>query len=367
MPGVRDRWFVETMPLARCGRMNHTFLRPLCARSHTPDLLLHMPILPATPDNIAAAAAVLRAGGLVALPTETVYGLGANALDALACAGIFAAKERPFFDPLIVHVADLEMVAQLTSGFGETARLLARRFWPGPLTMVLRKNAERGGVPDIVTSGLATVAIRMPSHPVALELIRRAGCPVAAPSANLFGRLSPTTAQHVAEQLGERVNFILDGGPCAVGVESTIIDLSGETPTLLRPGGVPLEALQAVIGPIAVAAGSSEQPTAPGQLASHYAPRTPLVLFNGQPPQVPPGQSAGLLTLRPAHPTRQYTLATSLSSTGDLTEAATNFFTALHQLDAAGLHIIYAESLPEIGLGRAIVDRLRRASSSRDG
>jgi len=318
--------------------------------------------------------AVPVGGGEVAMPTETVYGLGANALNALACAGIFAAKERPFFDPLIVHVADLEMAERLTTGLSATARLLAERFWPGPLTIVLGRNDEGRmtndegkGVPDIVTSGLPTVAIRMPSHPVALELIRLAGCPVAAPSANLFGRLSPTTAQHVAEQLGERVDFILDGGPCAVGVESTIIDLSGATPTLLRPGGVSLEALQSVIGQIAVATGNSEQPTAPGQLASHYAPRTPLVLFTGQPPQTPLGQQAGLITLRPSAHAKQFTMAASLSATGNLAEAATNLFAALHQLDARGLDIIFAEALPEVGLGRAIMDRLRRASFTRKG
>ncbi|MGE0609813.1 MAG: L-threonylcarbamoyladenylate synthase [Pirellulales bacterium] len=318
-----------------------------------------MPIRLATPENIAAAAKVLRSGGLVALPTETVYGLGANALDPVACAGIFAAKERPFFDPLIVHVADGDMVEQLTTGLGDAARLLAKRFWPGPLTMVLRKSAE--GVPDIVTSGLPTVAVRMPSHPVALELIRLAGCPVAAPSANLFGRLSPTTAEHVADQLGGRADFILDGGPCAVGVESTIIDLSGDTPKLLRPGGVSLEQLQSVLPSIIVVTGSTEQPTAPGQLATHYAPRTPLVIFDEHPPQVSPGQKLGLLTLRPSPDAHRFAAAVSLSDDGDLAEAATNLFAALHRLDSANLQAIHAQALPRTGLGRAMMDRLERA------
>src|SRR5262245_29557837 len=232
-----------------------------------------MNLVPATPASIRLAAELIRNGNLVAFPTETVYGLGADALQAPACAKIFAVKNRPFFDPLIVHVADLGWVEKLCARLDERARRLVEDFWPGPLTLVFPKTDL---VPDLVTAGLPNVALRMPDHPVALELIRAAQKPIAAPSANPFGYLSPTTAQHVAEQLGNGVDMILDGGPCAVGVESTILDLSEEMPRLLRAGGLPLERLEHAIGSIEVSRTHPHFPLAPGQLPSHYAPRTPV-------------------------------------------------------------------------------------------
>ncbi|MCX6021204.1 MAG: L-threonylcarbamoyladenylate synthase, partial [Chloroflexi bacterium] len=234
------------------------------------------------PEAIATAAAVLRRGGTVAFPTETVYGLGANALDPEAVERVFAAKGRPSYDPLIVHLASAADLPQVVRSVPEAARLLAAAFWPGPLSLVLPRAAV---VPDIVTAGRDTVAVRVPAHPVALALIRAAGVPVAAPSANRFGHTSPTTAAHVLDDLDGRIDLALDGGPAAVGVESTVLDLSGDMPTLLRPGGVTLEQLRAVIGEVATSGNTAidahAAAPAPGMLASHYAPRAELRLFAG--------------------------------------------------------------------------------------
>jgi L-threonylcarbamoyladenylate synthase len=330
-------------------------------------------IRPADSAAIAEAAHLLRAGQLVAMPTETVYGLAADALNAQACAAIFEVKQRPQFDPLIVHVLDLEAVwalcapglrGPLEKGAGTLAQAfvpaLAKAFWPGALTLVLPKS---DAVPDIVTSGLPTFAVRIPSHPVARALLGAVGRPLAAPSANLFGCLSPTTAEHVEEQLGDRVPLILDGGPCEVGVESSIVDLSGEAPRLLRAGGVTQEALEEVLGrPLEMGPSVLERPLAPGQLASHYAPITPLRIYaKGQLPR-PPGR-AGLLSLQGKPIGAAYSEVEVLSPTGDLREAAANLFAALHRLDAADLDVINVETLPETGLGRAIMDRLRKAEA----
>jgi L-threonylcarbamoyladenylate synthase len=322
---------------------------------------------------IAEAARLLKAGQLVAMPTETVYGLAADAFNAQACAAVFEVKQRPSFDPLIVHVLSLEDVLRLASpglrvGPMDSSRasvqalvaLLAKKFWPGPLTLILPKSEA---IPDIVTSGLSTVAVRIPSHPVARALLEAVGRPLAAPSANLFGCLSPTTAQHVEEQLGDQVPLILDGGPCEVGVESSIVDLSGDVPRLLRAGGVSKEDLEAVLGR-ALELGPSvlEQPLAPGQLASHYAPITPLRIYaKGNLPR-PPGR-AGLLSLQGKPIGAAYSEVEVLSPAGDLREAAANLFAALHRLDAADLDVINVEALPESGLGRAIMDRLRKAEA----
>jgi L-threonylcarbamoyladenylate synthase len=323
-----------------------------------------IPVLPATPDALNRAADALRAGGLVAFPTETVYGLGARAHDPAALARIFEAKRRPFFDPLILHVADR---AQFQSLIAPEARrdaragLLAERFWPGPLTLVLPKAAD---VPEIATSGLPTVAVRMPAHPVALDLIRAAGFPVAAPSANPFGRLSPTTAAHVQAHFESGIELILDGGPCAVGVESTIISLAEENPTLLRAGGIPREAIEAVVGPVALGQAAAEKPLAPGQLPGHYAPRTPLRILGGEGIPAPVGKRLGYLAFRGAPAARAgMAVVEVLSPSGDLREAAANLFACLHRLDAAGLDLILAEAVPETGLGVAILDRLRKAAA----
>lgn len=308
------------------------------------------------------AASVLKLGGLVALPTETVYGLGANALDARAVAKIFAAKERPFFDPLIVHLADVSWWPRVALDFPPMAELLAKKFWPGPLTMILPKVAA---IPDIVTSGLASVAVRVPDHDLTREVLRLADVPVAAPSANLFGSLSPTTADHVCKQLGNRVDLILDGGPCRVGVESTILQFHGDGVHCLRPGGVPLEAIEEVIGRVERATSlplTNKNPIAPGMLASHYAPRTPLRIVHQIPIEPPP--ETGLLTLQPPDRDGGFAKIEALSKQGDLIEAASQFFQALHRLDQANLALILATPFPQNGLGLALNDRLQRASNS---
>ncbi len=311
--------------------------------------------------DIDRAASLLASGGLVAFATETVYGLGANAYDAGAVARIFSAKERPEFDPLIVHLGDLRSLPDVVASVPPLAERLIDAFWPGPLTLVLPKTNR---IPDLVTAGLPTVGVRMSAHPLSLELLRRANVPVAAPSANLFGQVSPTTARHVAEQLGERIDYILDGGPCLVGVESTILDVSGDVPTLLRPGGLAVELIEAEIGAIRVPSplsNENEPQLSPGRLMRHYATRTPLVIADREQP--PPGnQSVGLLTLVAEAGDERYTAVEVLSARGDLTEAAANLFAAMRRLDACGLELIVARLVPEAGLGRAINDRLRRSA-----
>jgi L-threonylcarbamoyladenylate synthase len=354
-------------------------------------------LLPATDTNIKNAAALLAAGGLVAFPTETVYGLGGAVFNPAALAKIFAVKNRPRFDPLIIHIAaweSLDAVADLSLLDGEArkqVRLLTGRFWPGPLTLILPKRRE---VPDLATSGLPTAAVRIPDHPAAQKLIRRAGVPAAAPSANPFGYLSPTRAEHVLEQLGEQVDMILDGGPARVGLESTVLDMSAGRPRILRPGGLPREDIEALIGPVAlgpVPAAVPPGPRSPGQLDSHYAPRTELRLCSREDMAVRPYDPAGAYLFfdrgsrdqwlagpgRGAAPAAGAGPGTApgagncrgpiraLSETGDLTEAAANLFTALHELDGLGCSLIYAERVREEGLGPAINDRLFRAAAKR--
>lgn len=308
--------------------------------------------------SIARGADIISTGGVVAFPTETVYGLGADAYNPEAVARVFEIKGRPRFDPLIVHVGDLETAKHIAAEFPELAVRLADRFWPGPLTLILQK---RPVIPDIVTAGMLTVAVRMPSHPSALELIRRAGVPIAAPSANPFGRISPTTAEHVRKQLGKAVDLVIDGGPCTVGVESTIISLAGDKPVLLRSGGIPAEEIEEVTGPLTVPPRRGGPPEAPGRLDSHYAPRIPLYLKPGAPP-LPKSSRAGLLTFRTPLETEGFAEVEVLSKKGSLREAAANLFAAMHRLDAAGLDVIIAVPLPEEGLGRAVNDRLHRAA-----
>ena len=320
--------------------------------------------------DVSIAAAALQRGELVAFATETVYGLGGVALWPETVARIFEAKGRPTFDPLIVHVPDLASVRELVTEFPPLAERLAREFWPGPLTLVLPKAAC---IPDLVTSGLASVAIRIPSHPLALELLRQVGLPVAAPSANLFGRVSPTTAAHVADQLGDRIEWILDGGPCEIGVESTVlaIPMSGP-PTLLRPGGVTLEAIESVIGHVAPQApipstkknASEHAQLAPGGLPQHYAPATPVSIGNlmGNPLT---GRLGALAFRHCPHPER-YAAIEILSPSGNLAHAAAALFAALRRLDAQHLERIIAERFPDEGLGRAINDRLQRAAYRAD-
>ncbi len=317
-------------------------------------------------EHRAEAAALLANGRLVALPTETVYGLGADATSPEAVARVFRAKQRPSFDPLIVHVADVDALGELVLAAAPTRHLvseLASRFWPGPLTLVLPRTAR---VPDLVTSGLDTVAVRVPAHEATREVIARAGCPVAAPSANRFGSLSPTTAHAVLDQLGDRIDAVLDGGPCEVGVESTIVSLVHATPRLLRLGGTPVEALRSVLPDLEerLTLGDgpegTEAPEAPGQLSRHYAPGTPLRLCETPSPDA---SAALLVPMGPAPATSAgYGRVVELSPSGDDVEAARRLFAALRDLDRASVARIDVLPCPTAGLGRAIHDRLRRAS-----
>lgn len=307
----------------------------------------------ATDSAIDEAAAALGAGGLVAFPTETVYGLGADATSDVAVARVFEAKGRPSFNPLIAHVPDLAAAERLVA-FTDPARRLARAFWPGPLTLVLERTADCP-VSLLASAGLDTLAVRVPDHPLALALLRAFGRPVVAPSANPSGQLSPTAAAHVLDALGDRVAVILDGGPCRVGVESTVVDLSGGHAVLLRPGGVPAEALEPVLGPLAAPGDGPLR--SPGQLESHYAPRLPVRL---EATEARPGEA--LLAFGPAAPGEL-----NLSPSGDLVEAAANLFGFLRRLDRKGVTGIAVMRIPEHGLGRAINDRLRRAAAPRTG
>jgi L-threonylcarbamoyladenylate synthase len=311
---------------------------------------------------IECAARRLRSGQLVAFPTETVYGLGADATNDRAVAAIFAAKGRPRFNPLIVHVTGLE-AAEALAEFDERARRLAAHLWPGPFSLVLRRRDD-SGLSLLASAGLDTVAIRAPAHPVAQALLRAVGKPIAAPSANRSGRVSPTEAAHVAAELGDAVALILDGGRTAIGVESTVLDLTGEAPLLLRPGGVTMEELEDLLGPIATtptAAADAGAPRSPGMLASHYAPSLPLRLSATE---ARPGEA--LLAFGPAAPPG-FALTLWLSRSGDLAEAAANLFAMLRHLDRPAFAGIAVMPIPEHGLGHAINDRLARAATPRPG
>ncbi len=322
-------------------------------------------LVAATPDNIARAAALLAAGGLVAFPTETVYGLGASARNPVAVARVFAAKGRPAEHPLIVHLAEAQDLEQWARTVPEAARCLARAFWPGPLTLVLPRRPE---VADAITGGQDSVALRVPAHPVALALLAAAG-PLVAPSANRFGRVSPTTAAHVRDELGAAVDLILDGGPCAVGVESSIVGLLGEAPVLLRPGGVSPARLEAVLGqPLMLPdrAGGADHPRVPGVLASHYAPATPLEVW-----------PAGALAAR-ANELLQRGLRVTVLALGeaaglpvsahvepmpaDAAGYARVLYATLRRLDNAGHGLILVEAPPESPDWLAVRDRLARAA-----
>lgn len=316
---------------------------------------------------IIEAASILKSGGIVAFPTETVYGLGADAANPSAVARIFEIKGRPRFDPLIVHVSSIDEAKALWARCPAIADKLMRRFWPGPLTLVLPKTQR---IPDIVTAGLASVAIRMPNHPVAKTLIIEAGRALAAPSANRFGHPSPTTAQAVEEELGKEI-LILDGGPSRVGVESTVIAFEGEKPRLLRPGGLALEELTSVAGPVSIVGGKTPQHAAsPGMLERHYAPSKPLYLLEEIP--VPLRQSpywravsgrVGLMLLTPMRVSFPTAAVEILTPSGNLVQAAAAFFQALRRLDHADVDLIVAAAIPKHSLGLALNDRLARASA----
>jgi L-threonylcarbamoyladenylate synthase len=322
-------------------------------------------ILPAGQAAVTAAARILASGGLVAFPTETVYGLGADAANPAAIARLYQAKGRPAFNPLIAHVGDL-IAAKKIARFDAAAEKLAEAFWPGPLTLVLPKT-ENCVVADLATAGLDTVAVRVPAHPVAREILRAFGGPVVAPSANLSGHVSPTDAAHVESDLAGLIDLIVDGGPVEVGVESTIVGCF-ESPMLLRPGGVPREDIERVLGRALAQApqeveSDSAQPLAPGMLASHYAPRTRVRLYAEN---VAPDEALLAFGLHRLHGADDAVAIMNLSANGDLNEAAANLFGYLRSLDAKGAKTIAVMPIPNEGLGEAINDRLRRAAVGRD-
>ncbi|MDO9574136.1 MAG: L-threonylcarbamoyladenylate synthase [Candidatus Contubernalis sp.] len=327
--------------------------------------------------DIQHAAEIIRRGGLVAFPTETVYGLGANVFSAPAVERIFRAKGRPGDNPLIVHIAGEEVLEDLASEVPLTFRVLAEKYWPGPLTMVLPKGSR---VPLEVTAGLDTVAVRMPGHPVALALIRAARLPIAAPSANLSGRPSPTTAEHVLEDLAGRIEFLLDGGPCTVGLESTVLDLTQEVPLLLRPGGVTLEQLRQTLGEVQVLnplGYKDEAPPSPGLKYRHYAPRAPMFLVEGEPTRVVKeiqkicrenrlkGRRVGLLVTEENRAHFRAEVVEVLGCRRSPEEMASRLFDSLRRLDATGVDLILAETFEETGIGLALMNRLRKAASNR--
>jgi L-threonylcarbamoyladenylate synthase len=337
-----------------------------------------MYFLPVSSDSLARAAEILRSGGLVAFPTETVYGLGADAFNPDAVAKIFEVKGRPHFDPLIIHIAAveaLEEAADLSLLSAETRKklfLLAENFMPGPLSIVLPKNKK---IPGVATAGLPTAAIRFPDHEAAIKLISLSTGAVAAPSANPFGSLSPTRAEHVRDNLGEKVDIILDGGSARIGVESTVLDITGECVKILRPGGTPKEAIEKLIGPVEDGSAKNElcPQISPGQLKSHYAPRTPLSVFTRE-DIIRRSYEAGSAFLFFDNSTKDVWLRTHrqrppdtaiirvLSESGMALEAAARLFETLHELDKSGISRIYAQAAPPQGLGEAINDRLRRGS-----
>lgn len=337
-------------------------------------------LVPTAPDAdmIARAAAVLRRGGLVAFPTETVYGLGANATDAAAVSRIFAAKGRPASDPVIVHLHDLKQLERVAADVPALAYDLARRFWPGPLTLVLWRAAA---IPSNVSAGMDTVAVRMPNHPIPLALFRAAELPVAAPSANRFARPSATTAAHVLEDLGGRIDMVLDGGAAYIGVESTILDLTKAVPEVLRPGGITLETLREIVPDVQLVS-RQLQPDgagieAPGMLLKHYSPRAEVLLFSGDPARViacmqaaarersEAGQRVGILTLDMESVYFEDLVARLFRLGADLPQLATNLFQGMRELDRLGSDVIIVHMVEPTGLGVAINDRLLRAAEGR--
>ncbi|MCB9207975.1 MAG: threonylcarbamoyl-AMP synthase [Ignavibacteriales bacterium] len=317
-----------------------------------------MKLLEATKENINHSVEVLKAGGLVAFPTETVYGLGADGLNDIAVSKIFEAKQRPSFNPLILHVSSIEMLNDIAEFSNEKILRLAEKFWPGPLTFILKK---KDIVPYIVTSGLETVAVRMPDNKIALELINKLGKPIAAPSANSFSKLSPTKAEHVAKQLGDKVDVILNGGNCNVGVESTIIEVTNDSQILLRPGGVAKEEIEKLIGELSESKFNSDSPNSPGQLKIHYAPNIPIYFYDEEKLKLFVNKRIGGIFFNEVKDEKKFTDLKLLSAKGDLHEAAANLFSYLHDMENLDLDIILVEPIEKIGLGAAIMDRLSKA------
>ncbi|MDP3684950.1 MAG: L-threonylcarbamoyladenylate synthase [Ignavibacteria bacterium] len=309
-------------------------------------------------DQISKAAEIIRRGGLVAFPTETVYGLGADGLNPVAVAKIFEVKNRPTFNPLILHIENKDRLNTVCDIPSDKVYDLINEFWPGPLTLVLPK---RSNVPAIVTGGLETVAIRMPDNPIALELIKLSGTPIAAPSANPFGQLSPTRAQHVQKQLGEKIDMILDGGKCSIGIESTILLIEKEEVTVLRHGAIPVESLREVIGEIKLFPKKSDRPNAPGQLPFHYSPQTPILMLTLENIEKHKNQKIGAIFYKGNYSKFNFAREIILSRNGSLSEAAASLFSTLHKLDDMQLDCILIEPFPPEGLGVALMDRIQKA------
>ena len=308
--------------------------------------------------SVSEAARLLKEGEVVAIPTETVYGLAGNAFEPKALAKIFAAKERPTFDPLIVHIADIAQLTDIAKDIPDSAYKLAEAYWPGPMTIILPK---KDCIPDLCTSALPSVAVRFPSHPIAQAIIKESGLPLAAPSANLFKHVSPTTAEHVAAQLADRIAGIVDGGPCSVGVESSIISLVGE-PTVMRPGAITPEMFKAILGEVKIKESTSKpgQPMlAPGQCDTHYRPQVPL--YYGE---VPAGYTLPEHTVRIAFGSQAGPIpaTVNLSATGDMVEATSKLYAFMHDLDDPKFDLILVDPIPNTGVGMALNDRLKRAS-----
>lgn len=310
--------------------------------------------------DLSKAVDLLNQGKLVAIPTETVYGLAANALDADAVLSIFTAKNRPTFDPLIVHVQNIQEAQKHVFNLDGKALDLAMAFWPGPLTLVLPRQKH---IPDMVTSGLETVAIRVPNHAVTLALLSHLDYPLAAPSANPFGYVSPTSAQHVAQQLGNKIAYILDGGDCTIGIESTIVSFDNNKANILRLGGITLDQIEDIIGTVQLDINQNSNPKAPGQLDKHYAPLKPLYFGDIDKMLLEyPNKKIGVLSFCNHYSNNNIILNLILSAQQDLNEATHNLFSAIRTLDQSDVDIILAEAAPTHGLGAAINDRLRRAS-----
>ena len=316
-----------------------------------------MKLLAPTSNNIKLSSEKLKNGGLVAFPTETVYGLGADGLNSIAVSKIFEAKQRPTFNPLILHINSAEMLNKIAVVNNERIKSLINAFWSGPLTLVLPK---KNIVPEIVTAGYETVAVRMPNNKIALQLIEELGNPIAAPSANSFGKLSPTSAQHVVKQLGEMIDIVLDGGNCSVGVESTIVEITETKNYLLRPGGIAKEEIESIIGKLELKK-NTQNPNSPGQLKIHYAPEIPIYFFDEKLLSKFTNKKLGGLFFKESKKDNYFSSIKILSQSGNLREAASNVFSYLHEFENEKLDVIFVEKIERKGLGFAIMDRLDKA------
>ena len=312
--------------------------------------------------DISKAAALLVAGELVAIPTETVYGLAGNIFNEAAIRRIFEVKQRPLFNPLIVHLHDVKQINEVAAEFPETAKKLAQAFWPGPLTLILKKKEL---VPDLITAGKETVALRMPNHPTTIKLLQNIDFPIAAPSANPFNRISPTRAKHVANYFESKIPMVLDGGPCKKGIESTIVGFENNTPIVYRLGSLSIEDLEKIVGPVRLKDKATNNPTAPGMLAKHYSPRTKMLLVDDLSSAIAAhtDKAIGVLSFQSNFSADHIKHLEVLSENGSLEEATSNLYQALHTLDSAQIELILAERLPEKGLGKSMNDRLERASN----